>query len=105
MRLDLGVPLPSNYPAIPPPMRPAAASFLLLLSACGIPIQEDDIQREARFRTIAVCVAYHDLRGRGVQADTTDTETREAHRQAMEVCDQVEQEGGDGVGLTPPPGM
>jgi hypothetical protein len=74
---------------------------LLLLSTCGIPAQEDDVHREARLRTVAVCVAYDDLRGRGAQVDTTDAETREAHRQAMEACDQVEQEGGDGFGLPP----
>lgn len=85
-------------------MHRAAASLLLLLSACGIPAEESDVQREARFRTVTVCVAYHDLRGRGAQMDTAHGETREVHRQAMEVCDQVEQESGDGLGLPTRPG-
>jgi hypothetical protein len=71
-------------------------SLLLLLSAsaCGVSAEEQDAVREARIRTGAVCAAYDDIRGRGTPIDTTDTESRELHRQAMEVCDHVEAEGG-----------
>lgn len=86
-------------------MKHAAVFLLLFLAACEIPAEESDLQREARFRMVAVCVAYHDLRGRGAEVDTTDAESREAHRQAhrqaMEVCDQLEHEGGEGMGLSP----
>lgn len=76
------------------------AAAIAFLASCTPPAEETaEVLQEARFRTITVCVAYHDLLGRGAQVDTTNAETREGHRQAMEVCDQVEAEGGEGMGL------
>jgi hypothetical protein len=42
------------------------AALALLLYACGIPAEKDDLIRETRIRKGAVCAAYDDLCGRGV---------------------------------------
>lgn len=75
----------------PLPMR-ISVGLLLLLSACGIPVQETNAHREERIRTGVVCAAYDDLRGRLV-VDSSDPEQVELHRSAMKLCDQVEAEG------------